>query len=199
MSVTERRQQAVQETITRVKSIVGSGVTREALQDAERVLLALAAQEDLFPVSEFPSVTYETAGRSSVRYRLHEDEDRRFALYLNAINPGKNTQPHNHTTWAIIAAVEGDELNRIYERVDDGSDLDKAQLKIKQELVVRPGQGISFMPEDIHSIHVTGDQPTRHLHLYGRALETLTERLGFDLQTGKVVDYNRNYMSPTHQ
>lgn len=44
-----------------------------------------------------------------------------------------------------------------------------------------------------------GNTPTRHFHLYGRALETLTGRVGYDLPTGRVLNYNRNYMSATKQ
>jgi hypothetical protein len=53
------------------------------------------------------------------------------------------------------------------------------------------------MPEDIHSIHTTGAVPTRHLHMYGLALEKLDNRKGYDPETGAVVPYNKNFMKPT--
>jgi hypothetical protein len=49
---------------------------------------------------------------------------------------------------------------------------------------------VAFLPEDIHSIHVVGDQPTLHFHLYGQPLETLSGRIGVKLETGEVVNYN---------
>jgi predicted metal-dependent enzyme (double-stranded beta helix superfamily) len=121
---------------------------------------------------------------------LHEDEDGRFALYLNALNPGNETKPHDHTTWAVVVAVDGEELNKVYAKRDGGLDL-------VREVVVKPGTGIALMPEDIHSIHTLGDRPTRHLHMYGLALERLDNRMAYDPATGEAVPYNRNFMAPT--
>jgi predicted metal-dependent enzyme (double-stranded beta helix superfamily) len=115
---------------------------------------------------------------------------------MNALNPGNETRPHNHTTWAVVVAVEGQELNRVYRRTDDGSRPGSATLVADREVMVEPGRGIALMPDDIHSIHTTGSVPTRHLHMYGLALERLDERLGFDLESGTVAPYNRAFLPP---
>ena len=128
-----------------------------------------------------------------------DDGDGGIALSLNSINPGKTTIPHNHDTWAVIVAVEGEEQNRVYRRTDDGRDPGRARLVLAQEVTVRPGTPIAFLPEDIHSIAVTGTQPTLHFHLYGRPLETLTGRIGIDLATGDVLDYNATQFTPSRE
>ena len=61
----------------------------------------------------------------------------------------------------------------------------------------RRRRGICLMPDDIHSIHTTGNAPTRHLHMYGLALERLDDRKAFDVESGRVIPYNRNFMQPT--
>lgn len=196
-TIEAQRRAAVEEAIGEIRAIEESeGVSRASLERIRDVLTKLASREALFPADEFPPPPAEDAERST-RYLIHEDPDQRFALYLNSLNPGKSTNPHDHTTWAVVVAIEGRELNRVYERVDDGSDAGTAELELAREVVVEPGRGICLMPEDIHSIHVTGERPTRHLHMYGRSLETLTERVGYDLDTGRVVKYNQHYMSPT--
>lgn len=190
------RTAAVAATIERIRAIeAAQGVTRDALDAIKTEMLALAAQEHLFPLAEFsPPPAGEKGSR---RYLLQEDPNNRFALYMNALNPGNSTKPHDHTTWAVVVAVEGQELNKVYKRFDDGSDPDRCDLRVDHEVMVEQGRGIALMPEDIHSIHTTGDRPTRHLHMYGLALEKLDNRRAFDAETGEVKPYNKNFMAPT--
>ena len=194
--VSASRTAAVAATIDRIRAIEASqGITRAALAAIETEMLKLAEQQHLFPSSEFqPPPAGEKGSR---RYLLQEDPDNRFALYLNAINPGNETKPHDHTTWAVVVAVEGQELNRVYRRTDDGSTEGRADLVVDREIMVEPGRGIALMPEDIHSIHTTAGLPTRHLHMYGLALEKLDNRRGFDLEAGTVQPYNKAFMKPT--
>lgn len=192
------RAAAVAATMNRVKEIERSqGVTRPALDAMKAELMKLAAQEHLFPSAEFQPPPAGEKGAQ--RYLLQEDADNRFALYLNALNPGNTTKPHDHTTWACVAAVDGQELNRVYERLDDGSVEGKCELRLREEIMVEPGRAIALMPEDIHSIHTTGSVPTRHLHMYGLALEKLDNRMAYDLEAGTVIPYNKNFMKPTAQ
>ena len=187
-TIAEQRAAAVADTLARGREIETSqGINRAALSEMREELYKLAARQELFPKSDFPP---PEDGTPNVRYLLSEDADKRFALYMNSIKPGKLTDPHNHTTWAVVAAVEGEEINRFYERTDDGSQDGKASLELSREVIVRPGVGVAMMPDDIHSIAVEGDTPTLHLHMYGKSLDTITDRLGFDLEAGTVDRFN---------
>ncbi|MBU6496931.1 MAG: cysteine dioxygenase [Rhodospirillales bacterium] len=187
--ISAARTAAVAAAIERIRAIERAhGITRQALEAIRGEMLALAAQEHLFPSAEFaPPPAGEKGSR---RYLLQEDADNRFALYLNALNPGNETKPHDHTTWAVVVAVEGQELNKVYRQ-------EPGRLVVDHEVMVEPGRGIALMPTDIHSIHTTGAVPTRHLHMYGLALEKLDNRLAYDPATGAAVPYNRNFMQPT--
>ena len=143
------------------------GVTREALEQIKARLMQLAARTDLFSAEDFPPP--EKGGkRFSCLYRLAEDADHRFALYANSALGGHGTPAHNHTTWAVIVGVTGEELNKFYDRSPDGGVREKGQH------VVRQGTGVAFLPEDLHSIHI--DAPLLNFHMYGLGLEQLDRR-----------------------
>jgi predicted metal-dependent enzyme (double-stranded beta helix superfamily) len=184
-SVLPERRAAIAQAVGRVREVERElGVTPEALAEIRAILLELSERRELFPQDDFPPVRDER-GFDSV-YRLSEDEDHRFALYMSTALPGKKVAPHNHTTWAVIVGVQGNEENFFYERADDGARPGYATLRRIGEEVVRPGSGVCLMPEHIHHIQVTGDQPTLHLHMYGLALDRLGERVSYDVQAGTV-------------
>lgn len=87
---------------------------------------------------------------------------------MNSSLGGYGTPAHNHTTWAVIVGVSGEELNRFYDRAEEGGVQEKGQS------VVRQGTGVAFMPEDLHSIHIQA--PLVNFHMYGLALDQLHRR-----------------------
>jgi predicted metal-dependent enzyme (double-stranded beta helix superfamily) len=184
MSIAERRQTAVASAIADVKGIIANRpVDRPTAARVLEVLKGLAAQPELWPAADFPAPGEDTR---QARYLVTEDPDSTFALYLNTMLPGRKIPPHNHTTWACIAGIEGEEHNTVYERVDDRSREGHAELRKQEMVVVAAGSGIAMLPDDIHSVDIVGDRPIRHLHLYGRALETLTDRVTYDLEAKTV-------------
>jgi predicted metal-dependent enzyme (double-stranded beta helix superfamily) len=184
----------VQSFLEKIRVIHQRGVDRDALKEIVSLLEALAARRELFNFERFPAPT-EAQGTTQFRYRLNDDGETP-TLYVNSLLPGKSTIPHNHETWAVIVAIEGQELNEVFRRADDGSDPARADLQLAQTVIVQPGTSISFLGEDLHGIRVDGETPTLHFHLYGRALESLENRYGVKLD-GTVVLYNKSQMTPS--
>jgi rhodanese-related sulfurtransferase/predicted metal-dependent enzyme (double-stranded beta helix superfamily) len=195
MSVLDRRAAAVAETVAAMREIEGrAGVTRAALDEMKGALVALAGRTELFPPEQFPVLD-----GSGALYRLSEDADRRFALYASAGVPGKAQPPHNHTTWAVIAGVYGDEHNVFYERIDNRATAGTGTIRKTGELTVRRGNAVAFLPDDFHTIAGTSEGPSLHLHMYGMSLENLPERLHFATSAGgpyKVFPANPNIGAP---
>lgn len=172
--------------------ITAEGPTPAALERVRGMVAALAARAELFPLSDFH---LPTEGKSE-RFGLYLAEGDRFALYLNTVLPGKSTYPHNHKTWAIVASVQGNELNRIWRRKLDAQG-EHIGLEIDREVVVGPGQALLFGPDDIHSVHFEDTAPGVQIHYYGQSLESLTGRSGFDPVTGEELNYNKSVMKAT--
>ncbi len=198
-TISTQRRQAVDAALDDVRRLIAHGTPDRAALDAITARLeALAAHKALFSRADFPPPAQTAGVGASTRYRLNPDDgDAGLALYLNSINPGKTTAPHDHTTWAVIVAVEGQEVNRLYERTDDRSDPTRAQIRLAREVTVQPGTSIAFLGDDVHSIAVVGTEPTLHFHLYGQPLETLTGRVAIDPDTGAVKNYNAAYFRPS--
>ena len=182
MSVREQRQAAVAASVGRIREIETSqGVTRGALEGIKRELLDLADNMEIFPIEDFPASDEDSY---DVLYRLSEDDDHRFALYASTGTPGKSVPPHNHTTWAVIVGLHGDEHNVFYERTDDGSTPGEGVLRQTGGVTINHGVGTAMMPQDIHSIHIAEGERTVHLHMYGLALEQLHERVMYNREQG---------------
>jgi len=188
MNLHRIRSHAVRELVDQARSIEKAGVTYSSLDRIGALLSGLARRTDLFPQEEFPM------GADGGIYRLSEDPDHRFALYASAGNRIMNVPPHNHTTWAVIAGVQGAERNFVYERLDNREQPDFVQLREAPDRgkTLRTGDFITFLADDFHHIETPpGSGNALHLHFYGLSLEHLPDRVSVDLATCKA----RRYMS----
>jgi predicted metal-dependent enzyme (double-stranded beta helix superfamily) len=151
------------------------GVTREGVEKIRDRLVELSAQRELFPLDAFPAPSGDK--ESSYMYRLAQDSDDRYALYAQSGRGHVETPTHNHTTWAVVVGFSGQELNKFYERSDDGG-----VTEVGRHLV-EAGTGVAMLPDDLHSIHIDG--PALNFHCYGLALERLDQREYYSVNDGK--------------
>jgi predicted metal-dependent enzyme (double-stranded beta helix superfamily) len=158
------RQAVIEATMNDVRTIEADlGVTREGVAAMRDRLLEMASHRELFSLDD-----YEPAESGSAMYRIAQDADDRFALYVNASDGERSTPAHNHTTWAVVVGFEGQELNKFYERAESGAP------PKTHEHMVEAGTGVAMLPDDLHSIHLSGR--ALNFHMYGLALEKLDKR-----------------------
>ncbi len=189
VNVAAARAEEIAACIDDARGMIAGGVNREALERVAERLLALAARRDLFTYDIYP--VQDGDGASSI-YLLAEDDDHGFAIFAVSEISGNMTPPHDHTTWAVIAGIEGAEVNRLYARDDDGSEPGRARIHETGEVSIGPGTAVAFMPDDIHSIHCFTDEPTLNFHLYGRGIEHLPERKMFNMKDGTCAVFPTN-------
>ncbi len=170
------REDAVRAAMDDIRRIEAEqGVTRGAVEAIRDRLVELSDQRALFPADDFAAPNAEDR-ETSYMYRLAQDSDDRFALYAQSSRGHVETPPHNHTTWAVVVGHAGNELNRFYERSDDGV------VETHQHLV-EAGTGVAMLPDDLHSIHIDG--PALNFHCYGLALERLDSREYYHAAEGR--------------
>ena len=169
MSKVQERREAVGQVVGRIRDkIQGKDITAETLAIVEAELIDLAGREELFTLDDFPPPGADDP-RTSCLYRLSEDDDHGLALYANVADGKVDAPAHNHTTWAVIVGLKGQEENRFY---------DKAAVGVTQKgsAMVEKGTGVCLLADDIHSIHIQKGTPVLNFHMYGLALEQLDQR-----------------------
>lgn len=187
-SMTMQREKAVGQLIDDANEMLKTGaLDRYALSQIQLELELLASKTELWTTDQFPE---PNENERQNRFLIYNESDEGFALYLNVMRPGKKIPPHDHTTWACVAAVVGVEMNTLYDRHDDESVAGVADISAREVIELSPGCSISLMPDDIHSVEIQGTDIIRHLHFYGRPLESLTMRKVFDQEAGtyRIMD-----------
>lgn len=188
MSLSKIRRTLSENLLAETRKLLAPGkLERTTLKQIETAVTKLSDQVELWGEEDFPA---PPPTEQQNRYLIAQDDESGLSLYLNVIRPGKKIPPHNHTTWACIGAVEGTEINTLYDRVDDRSIQGQAKLVEKTVVELEPGTALAMMADDIHSVEIRGTKVIRHLHFYGKPLESLTGRIMYDLEKGtcRIMD-----------
>lgn len=176
--IAAERARAVGEFISSAKALAQSGESA-ALGGIAEMLVALGLRSELFPEQHFPV----SAERPNSVYRLAEDPDGRYALFVSAGLAGKYQPPHDHTTWAMIAGIRGNERNVVYRRRTTDDPL-RDRLDYARTVDVVAGEHVILTSDDVHTIELVGGKNGLHLHFYGLSLERLTRRVVFESSEG---------------
>jgi predicted metal-dependent enzyme (double-stranded beta helix superfamily) len=132
---------------------------------------------------------YETdAEQGFGAHLLHEEPDHSLAVFCIAWAPHQGTPIHDHGTWAVVAGVEGIERNIKYNRLDDRSRAEHAELEERSTLNAEVGDIICLRPNGIHLVWNDSDKVTISLHTYGQHFN-FTNRSKFDIETNVATPF----------
>lgn len=135
--------------------------------------------EKLLSDPEFASAHWKP-GTPTGRHTTYEDPELGFHILSYDMQEPFLSPPHNHgASWAVYGQARDFTIMREYERTDDASSDDRAELKQIKEYKLHPGQAGHFPSGAIHSI----DYPAgaRFVRVTGSDLDKI-DRLKFDLE-----------------
>ena len=127
-----------------------------------------------------------TEGRKNLL--LHTDE--KYGFIVNAVvrEPNRKGSVHDHSqAWVLYGLLEGSESLERYERLDDGSRPDYAEVKMIGVTIGGPGTVDLVPPFNIHA-EQGGDQRSVAIILRSEKLVGRILQHGYDLQTNKVIE-----------
>jgi predicted metal-dependent enzyme (double-stranded beta helix superfamily) len=105
----------------------------------------------------------------------------------------KSASPvHDHASWATMGTFESAIEVTNYDRVDDGADPGRADLKVREVLDASVGQVEVVLPPkvDIHRMANPTDKVTITIHTYGREVEACNV---YDLKSGRLGTVSLRY------
>ena len=158
-----------------------------------RLLNDLAQQPDILPEVDLARLH----GAGSTATILHQGEDGRAALMLLRLPDEAPTPIHNHNTWGVAAVIQGTNRYWRWERLDDLSDPDRAELWLGETFVHGPGEYVLWgdPPHDLHAQQGVNGAAYEFV-FFGRN-PNLQPRAYFDPETGAVTYAAAVEASPT--
>jgi predicted metal-dependent enzyme (double-stranded beta helix superfamily) len=178
---TERLRREVPDDATRV----------EQLRPAFAKLLAAEAWlPDEYAQPDFKS----RMGGGIGQYALYRARDGSLCLFALVVPSRSRTPVHDHLAWGLVGIYRGRQDETIYERLDDGSDPARAELKIKQRQELGEGEFYALLPpqDDIHYVETVSEAPSISIHLLANDTACVW-RHRFEPESGAVVAFRSGY------
>ena len=141
-----------------------------ALREAASGLVGLARDPAFLDAHVLPLLVEASDAGEWYVARCWEGGEGSYSLQVFVWPPDTRTQVHDHTSWGVFCCVVGTLLEERYERLDDGSQVNRARLKKSWQLAWGPQDGPSTVlpyDEGIHRVGNPGHRTAISVHLYG--------------------------------
>src|SRR5262245_34617610 len=181
----------IDETRHVAETIATNAVRVDALRPAFARLLA--ADNWLPEAFAQPDVSSGMGGGIG-QYALYRAEDGSLCLFSLVVPRGVSTPVHDHLAWGLVGVYRGAQLDTTYERLDDGSEADKAVLRVATQQTVEAGQFYTLLPPDgdIHYVKTISDTPSVSIHLLANDTACVW-RHKYDPDAGIVTPFRSGY------
>jgi predicted metal-dependent enzyme (double-stranded beta helix superfamily) len=104
---------------------------------------------------------------------LYDEPDFPLTVQLVAWAPGSVSPIHNHGAWAIVALLQGEETNYVWQRSattahpNDPRSVGDHRIAQSSERTLTSGDIVGILPAAIHQIQAGHTRPTISFNLYG--------------------------------
>lgn len=170
--------------LTQVEDALKQAITDhqcECLPDIRRLVRKLVLNS-YWLQTQRPEPDSKTA---SAFLNLYDEIGYPLTVQIETLVPGAESSVHNHGTWGVVAVLQGQEKNTLWQRTPDPILPDK--IKWVAERTLAYGDVISFVPEAIHRIQAVGKEPLVTFNLYGETESK--QRFEFDPTTHQAKRY----------
>jgi 3-mercaptopropionate dioxygenase len=101
--------------------------------------------------------------------QLFFSPDKAFSVRAFIWEPGVMYPIHDHGAWGIVGAHINQLQEKKYARLDDGTNINYAQVKLISEAVLTPGETSYVLPlnDGIHQMQAINNQAAVSIHVYG--------------------------------
>lgn len=170
--------------------------TRDHLkQGASRVVLehVKSDMERLLQDEAFIKSCFAESAGTGLR-RIYADPELGFEVLAYRWHTARRSQPHDHgDSWAIYGQAHQYTEMTEYERTDDGSDPERATLKVRSRYRLNPGQAGIYFGRELHS--TATPVGACYLRITGTDLEQIP-RIRIDTASGRVFVIHGRQVSP---
>ena len=87
-------------------------------------------------------------------HEIYRDDDKGFIVYAHIFPKGRTSPPHDHgASWAVYGQTSKFTDMTEWQRLDDGSKPEFAEIEKTNSYRLEPGMAGKFGPHEIHQIH----------------------------------------------
>jgi predicted metal-dependent enzyme (double-stranded beta helix superfamily) len=128
------------------------------------------------------------------QYALYRAEDGSLSLFSLVVPAGASTPVHDHLAWGLVGVYRGAQQDTTYQRLDDGSDAGRADLRVVRQQIVSRGDFYTLLPPegDIHYVSTVSETPSVSIHLLANDTACVW-RHRFDPELGTVTPFRSGY------